>query len=847
MILPTAFVERKLQNLFYALGLSIGRHPWRFIVGPLLFSLLCSAGFLRFKQINNARVQFTASDSPSRREAATVRTFLNQNGELHVVQVIVDARGGGQGDLLRSPYKEQLIALVTELSEELKVLDPATGKNISFMGMCEPYCRKNEALVTTLKLAESGRIEMTYPVINLMGTEASIGTSMYKVERDNATGLIKGFKVAILQFFLVHKNKEVMYAWEDMVVDLISVNKYNFLRVDVASDNLVGKEVKRMGSETAPMLVLALGALLVFVIACSFRQQSREEKIFESVIGGVTPIVAGVASIGFVSGTGLAFQSIVVATMFLLLAVGVDDVFIMLAAWRRSAKGAPVEERAAETLRESGCSMTITSVTNFLSFAIGMTSTTQALFAFGVYSCVAVTVCYFFQLFIFPAVLVLTAHKENSENASCLPREIKCISVFGNIHDAFFRAVASFVTNWCVRLCLVVVMLVYWIGAFYGITQLETDLSVQKLAMPNSHIVDFKNRYDDAITEMQTVAFIVQRPGDLSNVSQIGRIEALQKAFEGASYSYGAESTFCWLNAYKEFRAILNEEEGVENVVFSYTDIPEFLSSSSYSFWAATLHANFSACDLGRPSCVEQFLCTTGFTTLVRYNELFPLVQEWRAIAANFSDLDVVIYQERAQYADQSQTLSSTVWQTLLSALVCMAISFVVLIPDLSSILGATFSVLSVNVGVIGYLSLWGIGIDPLSMAALLMSIGFSVDITAHISYHYYTAKDDTLCARRRLEHALLGIGWPTLQGGLSAMIAMTPILFKPSYLGVVFLKTLTLVSLFGLLHGLVLLPAILTAFDDLSSRNKKVLPVLVLPVPAIVGSLKRRSEEPMR
>ncbi|TKR60789.1 hypothetical protein L596_027984 [Steinernema carpocapsae] len=325
MILPTAFIERKLQSIFYSLGQLIGRHPWRFIIGPLIFSLLCSAGFVRFKQINNARVQFTASDAPSRFEAETLHRFLNQNGESNVVQVIVDARG--QGDLLQSPYKEQLIALTAELSEEVKVEDPARGRNVSFMEMCEPYCRKNDPLITTLKLAHSGRIEMTYPVINLMGTEASIGTSMYKIERDNATGLIIGFKFAILQFFLVHK--EVMYAWEDKAMEVIKSNKYNFIRVDMASDNLVGKEVKRMGTETAPMLVLALGALLVFVIGCSFRQRSRESKPFESVIGGVTPIVAGLASIGLVSATGLAFQSIVVATMFLLLAVGVDDVFIM--------------------------------------------------------------------------------------------------------------------------------------------------------------------------------------------------------------------------------------------------------------------------------------------------------------------------------------------------------------------------------------------------------------------------------------------------------------------------------------------------------------------------------------
>lgn len=54
--------------------------------------------------------------------------------------------------------------------------------------------------------------------------------------------------------------------------------------------------------------------------------------------------------------------------------------------------------------------------------------------------------------------------------------------------------------------------------------------------------------------------------------------------------------------------------------------------------------------------------------------------------------------------------------------------------------MAAVFSVFSVSWGIFGLLALWEVDLDPLSMAALLMAIGFSVDFTAHISYHYYKA-----------------------------------------------------------------------------------------------------------
>ncbi|TKR60767.1 hypothetical protein L596_027962 [Steinernema carpocapsae] len=53
-------------------------------------------------------------------------------------------------------------------------------------------------------------------------------------------------------------------------------------------------------------------------------------------------------------------------------------------------------------------------------------------------------------------------------------------------------------------------MVVYWIGAVYGLTQMQTDLSVQKLAMPNCHIVDFKNRYDDTIQVSVVFTYVFQ-------------------------------------------------------------------------------------------------------------------------------------------------------------------------------------------------------------------------------------------------------------------------------------------------------------------------------------------------
>lgn len=53
------------------------------------------------------------------------------------------------------------------------------------------------------------------------------------------------------------------------------------------------------------------------------------------------------------------FQSIVVAALFLVLSVGVDDLFILVRAWDRTDPRVTIPERMALALEDAGPSITI--------------------------------------------------------------------------------------------------------------------------------------------------------------------------------------------------------------------------------------------------------------------------------------------------------------------------------------------------------------------------------------------------------------------------------------------------------------------------------------------------------
>ena len=74
---------------------------------------------------------------------------------------------------------------------------------------------------------------------------------------------------------------------------------------------------------------------------------------------------------GLLSFCGYHWQAINLASVFLLLGVGLDDTFVVLSAWRHTDSNESVENRLKETYKEAAVSITITSLTNILSFFIG--------------------------------------------------------------------------------------------------------------------------------------------------------------------------------------------------------------------------------------------------------------------------------------------------------------------------------------------------------------------------------------------------------------------------------------------------------------------------------------------
>lgn len=118
----------------------------------------------------------------------------------------------------------------------------------------------------------------------------------------------------------------------------------------------------------------------------------------------------------------------------------------------------------------------------------------------------------------------------------------------------------------------------------------------------------------------------------------------------------------------------------------------------------------------------------------------------------------------------------------------------------------------------LGVLSWQHITMDPVLLAAIIISIGFSIDIPTHISYHYHSAGIEMPDAdvRKRLIASLSSVGFPALQASLSTTLVIISLLFVKLYLSFIFVRVMYLCIALCILHSLVILPALFSLMDRL-------------------------------
>ena len=506
--------------------------------------------------------------------------------------------------------------------------------------------------------------------------------------------------------------------------------------------------------------------------------------------------------------------------------------FIMIAGWRQLSIYLTVHERMARTYSEAAVSITITNVTTILAFIIGASISLPAIRAFCIYAGTAMFFAYFYQITFFGACMAFTGERE-ARNLHCYtckkvlskdesPNKLYRIFCAGgvpqndtklkkppshSIHPVmvFFRDYYGvFITKKWSKMVVVCLFIMYVSGAIYGCMNITEGLKLRNLARDGSPAWRFFKEIEDYFSEYGPVVSVaVTSKADYWFEATQDSLNQTLSNIEETELFHGSEITVSWLRMYTRYLQAIFHTSEIDKMTFLSVLQNQFLTD--YRFKEYELDIVFEYAEDNKTAIdikASRFLVTSqDMYSAMRKRDMMLTVRE----LADESAYNMSTFHPMFVVYDQYVGTVPNLLQTLGIAMICMLCVALIMIPHPVCAIFVTLCAISIDSAVIGYMSLWGVSLDTVSMINIILCIGFSVDFSAHITYAFVSAPDKD--PNKRAISALFAVGMPIAQGALSSMIALSPLAAAPTYIFRTFFKTLFLVMAFGAMHGLVFLP----------------------------------------
>lgn len=215
--------------------------------------------------------------------------------------------------------------------------------------------------------------------------------------------------------------------WEEQFVKYWQSKPLAQFGFDVAysAQRSVEDELARESNADIPTVIISYSAMFVYV-AISLGTLKRPLWVHSKILlalGGILVVIFSILiATGLCSLFGVAATLIISEVIpFLVLAIGVDNIFILVDTYQSTDRHASVEHRLGETLAQVGSSITMASLSESAAFLLGMLTQMPAVVAFSVYASVAILFDFILQITFFAALVALDAAREEQGRWDLIP------------------------------------------------------------------------------------------------------------------------------------------------------------------------------------------------------------------------------------------------------------------------------------------------------------------------------------------------------------------------------------------------------------------------------------------
>ncbi|XP_023244775.1 patched domain-containing protein 3-like [Centruroides sculpturatus] len=821
-----------VSSIIGRLGVIISRYPLYFVIVPVIISGLLSIGLIKV-HTNDDNDSLLAGN---RGKVFDAKQFIHNSFHIN----------SGRFDFLRLTKRPlfPMIYIVNDREsnilhktflKEIQIVDQVVknttaivdGKIIGYSDVCQIVdgkCLEN-TLIDLLNDSENAIhkiLKMKYPV------NMDPLTYAYKILCLNLGGVKtddKGYIIEAKAVRLLYPTDESNASkkmwneeWKTAVYN--KLRDYTFEHIKAFPDPFASTdyEIKRISQELVSLISVAVIVVAIFSMVTNMTNNWVKSKPWLGVSAVVSAGLAIATTFGFLSACGVQNVRWNVSLPFMILATEVDDSFVVLACWKVTDCDDSVEKRMEQTYRNAAVSITITSLTNFFSYCIAMTSPFPSVRIFCLYAATSIFFSYFFQLLFFGGCLALSGYREEKnlhpftfkpafetvgqsdfykkENEDCFMK--------------FFRdTFSAFIFHPVSRILIILSYFILLSTSIWGVMSLQEGLNVRKFNSESSDITQGFHVFYKYFTQYPfTVHVVINETLDYSNPRVQESVNNFLEKFHTIENIARQEYELSWLKYYKEFQNHPISKYSLRG--YDLSQKQDFIDALRNVFLKITGAKHFN----------NDIIFNQNYTDIVASRFFFlaknvsDRVREYKIVkdllkTAEDAPFSVVIHTLIAPIIEQGIVIKQITFQLFwITSLLIFGI-FVSLIPNLHCAVIVATCVVSITVQTIGFVSLWDINLDILSLLSLTLSIGFCVNYPTHICYSFVTSLQAT--TEKKLKDRLCHVGFPLIQGAISTGLVLIIIGYYNMYVYTTFVKIVFVIVLQSVFHALFLIPAIIS------------------------------------
>lgn len=570
--------------------------------------------------------------------------------------------------------------------------------------------------------------------------------------------------------------------------------------------------------------------------------------------------MATVAGFGVASLGGLLYGPVHSVLPFVLLGIGVDDAFVIANAFDREREGVPRESeddaslvrRGARSLARAGASITVTSLTDLVAFAISSTSALPALASFCAFASINIFFLWALAATFFTSCMVLDEGRQRANRRDvlcCLPRktgpdEGDSGSREGRIPAYFRRVHAPRILSRPGKAATLALFAALFAFGTFGLVNLPVEDSARNFIPRDSYINAYSGAADEYFPASGTSLYVTFEGGRsiYENRDGLAALDARVSGMSGVPpYVAEPNSETTYRNAMagmKQFLSV-NGTAGVGGAALGEDGWPAtyedfVLTLSRYAGWTGpgARYAGDVALDAadvapdaaGAPPEVPALRAYRVQLEYVRLAKEFrgetiddaarqiDAMDATREMVGSWADLRPAFpYSDKFIAIEGFKIIGDELYRNVGLAIACVGVIVLFTVASFVTAFIITLNVAFCIVEILGFMYALGIVIDSVSVINVVLAVGLSIDYSAHIGHCFMAKGGDSRDARAT--EALADIGSSVLNGALSTFLAVAVLLFSTSYVFKTLATQFALTVGLGVLHGLVLLPVLLSLF----------------------------------